>query len=264
MRAAGSTLAQLISATTVYSLNVLVPIKCSTVWPLHEKRDVPSGISPLPCVVRILLQRLVLGLRQNLPAPVPRCVARGTRRPPKAAQLAHRRKPTLAALRDVAGQHMVAGLHGDDAIADALDDPGTLVAQDAGKCALRICGASVGRRAPAQPPRAPARTGAAERVRVRVADTGRDDADADLACRHRRQWWPVSRPAMSRWRSRTITPGETARRRWPTMAASAPACGAATPACAAHVPARGGATSISSMDSGCSDRGGPGHHQMAQ
>lgn len=39
-----------ISATTVYSLNVLVPMKWYKVFPLHEKRDVPSGITPLPCV----------------------------------------------------------------------------------------------------------------------------------------------------------------------------------------------------------------------
>lgn len=39
-----------ISATTVYSLNVLVPMKWYRVFPLHEKRDVPSGITPLPWV----------------------------------------------------------------------------------------------------------------------------------------------------------------------------------------------------------------------
>ena len=42
------TLATDISATTVYSLNVLVPMKWYKVFPLHEKRDVPSGITPLP------------------------------------------------------------------------------------------------------------------------------------------------------------------------------------------------------------------------
>ena len=39
-----------ISATTVNSLNVLVPMKWYRVFPLHEKRDMPSGITPLPCV----------------------------------------------------------------------------------------------------------------------------------------------------------------------------------------------------------------------
>lgn len=39
-----------ISATTVYSLNVLVPIKWYTVWPLHVNREVPSGITPWPWV----------------------------------------------------------------------------------------------------------------------------------------------------------------------------------------------------------------------
>lgn len=36
------------SATTVYSEKVEQPMKCAIVCPLHVKRDVPSGIKPLP------------------------------------------------------------------------------------------------------------------------------------------------------------------------------------------------------------------------
>lgn len=55
-----------ISATTVYSLNVDVPMKWNTFCPLQVKRDVPSGITPCPWVVRILEHKLVFGLLQNL------------------------------------------------------------------------------------------------------------------------------------------------------------------------------------------------------
>jgi hypothetical protein len=36
--------------------------------PLIEKRLVPSGISPLPCVARMAVQRFVLRLRHDLQA----------------------------------------------------------------------------------------------------------------------------------------------------------------------------------------------------
>lgn len=45
-----STLAREISATTVYSENVLHPMKWKRLLPLQEKRLVPSGIKPLPWV----------------------------------------------------------------------------------------------------------------------------------------------------------------------------------------------------------------------
>lgn len=48
--ALGSTLAREISATTVYSENVLQPMKWNRLLPLQEKRVVPSGIKPLPWV----------------------------------------------------------------------------------------------------------------------------------------------------------------------------------------------------------------------
>ena len=54
------------SATTVYWEKVEVPMKWRRSWPLHLKREVPSGITPLPCVARIFPQRLVLPERQNL------------------------------------------------------------------------------------------------------------------------------------------------------------------------------------------------------
>jgi hypothetical protein len=34
--------------------------------PLHLKREVPSGITPFPCVARIFPHRLVLPDKQNL------------------------------------------------------------------------------------------------------------------------------------------------------------------------------------------------------
>lgn len=57
------------SATTVYCEKVDVPMKCSRSLPLHLKREVPSGMTPLPWVARILPQRLVLPERQNLHSP---------------------------------------------------------------------------------------------------------------------------------------------------------------------------------------------------
>src|SRR6218665_1852290 len=38
-------------------------------WPLYEKRVVPSGITPLPCVARTATHRLVLPLLQNRHSP---------------------------------------------------------------------------------------------------------------------------------------------------------------------------------------------------
>src|ERR1700742_3604044 len=64
--ASGTTATTEMSATTVNWENVDVPIKWSSSLPLHLKRDVPSGITPLPCVARILPQRFVLPDLQNL------------------------------------------------------------------------------------------------------------------------------------------------------------------------------------------------------
>ena len=50
-----------ISQTTVYCAKVEQPIKWKSCLPLQVKREVPSGMTPLPCVALILLQRLVLG-----------------------------------------------------------------------------------------------------------------------------------------------------------------------------------------------------------
>lgn len=60
------TLANEIAATTVYSANVDVPMKWWMVSPLHVKRLVPSGMTPLPCVSRIFEHKFVFGLLQNL------------------------------------------------------------------------------------------------------------------------------------------------------------------------------------------------------
>src|ERR1700712_2306250 len=57
------------SATTVYCEKVLVPMKCSSSLPWHLKRELPSGITPLPCVARILPHRFVLPDLQNLHSP---------------------------------------------------------------------------------------------------------------------------------------------------------------------------------------------------
>ena len=80
------TLANEISGSTVYPLNVEVPMKCSNVFPLQENLLVPSGITPLPWVDLhhddviedhvstvtshlILLHKLVLEDLQNLHSP---------------------------------------------------------------------------------------------------------------------------------------------------------------------------------------------------
>merc|ERR1719203_48965 len=65
----GSILAMEISGRTVYWLKVEVPVKCRIVLPLHVKREVPSGMTPLPCVERIFWHRLVFPLLQNLHSP---------------------------------------------------------------------------------------------------------------------------------------------------------------------------------------------------
>lgn len=64
-----NTFAREMSATTVYSEKVEQPMKCAIVCPLHVKRDVPSGIKPLPWVSRILLHKFVFGDLQNLQSP---------------------------------------------------------------------------------------------------------------------------------------------------------------------------------------------------
>jgi hypothetical protein len=55
-----------ISATTVYWEKVEVPIKWRRSLPLHLNLEVPSGITPFPCVALILPQRFVLPDLQNL------------------------------------------------------------------------------------------------------------------------------------------------------------------------------------------------------
>ena len=65
--AALSILATAISGTTVYSAKVEQPMKwCTGVPSASARRVVPSGMTPLPCVPRILGQRLVLGDMQKM------------------------------------------------------------------------------------------------------------------------------------------------------------------------------------------------------
>ena len=52
--------------TTVYCEKVEQPMKWRSSLPLHLKRLVPSGMTPLPCVARTALHRLVLPDLQNL------------------------------------------------------------------------------------------------------------------------------------------------------------------------------------------------------
>ena len=68
------------SATTVYCEKVDVPMKCRRSLPLHLKREVPSGMTPLPWVARILPQRFVLPERQNLQSRHSGVLERGGRR----------------------------------------------------------------------------------------------------------------------------------------------------------------------------------------
>ena len=69
------TLATLHSERTVYSANVLVPIKWKIVDPsrLRVKRLVPSGMTPLPWVERMAGQRLVLGDTQKMHSGLAHC-----------------------------------------------------------------------------------------------------------------------------------------------------------------------------------------------
>lgn len=53
----------------MYWENVEVPMKCNNSLPLHLNREVPSGMTPLPWVARILPQRFVLPDLQNLHSP---------------------------------------------------------------------------------------------------------------------------------------------------------------------------------------------------
>ena len=67
--ASGSTLASAISGMTVYSAKVLVPMKWRSSPFSREKRVVPSGSRPSPCIARIAVQMLVLPLRQLTHSP---------------------------------------------------------------------------------------------------------------------------------------------------------------------------------------------------
>ena len=57
------------SATTVYCEKVEVPMKWSRSFPFDLKREVPSGMTPFPCVARIFPHKFVLPDLQNLHSP---------------------------------------------------------------------------------------------------------------------------------------------------------------------------------------------------
>ena len=105
------TLASAISGITVYSANVLVPMKWRIGSPSRESRAVPSGRWPWFCCSRIAMQRFVRG-RQAVHA--------------------------LAALRREQRHHVVADRDVGDALADRLDDAGALVAEHGRRVAGRV------------------------------------------------------------------------------------------------------------------------------
>jgi hypothetical protein len=96
---------------TVYSANVEVPMKWRIGSPSRDRRTVPSGRWPLFCSSRMARQRFG----------------------PRAAAV-----DALAALGREQRHDVIAGRDGRDALADGLDDPRALVAQDGRRVARRV------------------------------------------------------------------------------------------------------------------------------
>jgi hypothetical protein len=120
---------------------------------LHLKREVPSGMTPLPCVARILPQRLVFPDLQNLHS-------------------LHSGVLTAVSSRRIfvsdyilEGNDVVTGLYVCDALTNGLDNTSTLVPEDDGESTLRVL--------------------AGQCVGICVADTGVVDLNADLVG----PWW---------------------------------------------------------------------------
>lgn len=145
MSACGSMRATLTSCTTVYWLNVDVPMKWYSGLPSLEKRTPPSAfMTPLPVHARtayVGAERRPSRTTGGLSAPRSPCRA-------CLAQigLAALAELALAAERLVARDDMVAGLDARHARANALHDARRLVAQDAGELALGICARTGGGR----------------------------------------------------------------------------------------------------------------------
>ena len=118
------------SATTVYWEKVEVPMKCRRSFPLHLKREVPSGMTPLPCVARIFPQRLVFPERQNLHSRHSGVLREGI------CQLVD---PDQGFARLILECYdMVARFDRGDAFANGFNDTGALMAEDDGKGALGV------------------------------------------------------------------------------------------------------------------------------
>lgn len=131
-------------------------MKWSSVWPLQLSREVPSGITPLPCVAlqtQILALGVVEGGRRRITPDFLAEVGLGVE-----AELA------LATLGDVEGHDVVPGRELGDALADALHDAAALVAEDNREAALRVR--------------------ARQRVGVRVADAAAHHLQSHLQPRH--------------------------------------------------------------------------------
>jgi hypothetical protein len=114
----------------VYCEKVDVPMKCRRSLPLHLKREVPSGMTPLPCVARILPQRLVLPDLQNLHS-----LHSGVLRGLLVVEVVEAVERWVDVLKC---NDVVARLYIRDALADGLDDTGTLVPENDGERALGI------------------------------------------------------------------------------------------------------------------------------
>jgi hypothetical protein len=114
------------SATTVYCENVDVPMKWRRSLPLHLKREVPSGMTPLPWVARILPQRLVLPDLQNLHS-----LHSGVL--DNVSLVLQGRGGGILESDDI-----VANLHVGNALTNRLNDTGALVTEDNGECALGV------------------------------------------------------------------------------------------------------------------------------
>lgn len=170
MGASGWTATTEMSATTVYWEKVEVPIKCSTSLPLHLKRLVPSGMTPLPWVARILPQRLVLPDLQNLHS-----LHSGV----LDALVLDVKLESGSIGRILEADDGVAGLDVGDALTNRLDDAGALVSEDNGESALGIlarervgvcyCSAIV-----------PIQGDSCRALLTRVANTGIVNLNADL------------------------------------------------------------------------------------
>ena len=121
------------SATTVYWEKVEVPIKCSSSLPLHLNRDVPSGMTPFPCVALILPQRFVLPDLQNLHSPHSGVLERKNSN--VSVSPFERRWSWNSILES---HNIIPRFHVSDAFANRLYDTSALMTEDYGECSLWV------------------------------------------------------------------------------------------------------------------------------